>query len=142
MWCHVRVIAIPARLKAGSARLAATGALALLILPGAASADAGPAASPEISLAFPSGRAQLVGSRAVVPVECLGAEYSTCNGTLTLTTGGNKHKVPFAMIGGASQNLAVPLGSDADKAKRAVAVARTAQETGGYSRSSEVLRFR
>jgi len=145
MWSHIEVIAVPARLsprsKAGSARLAALFALALLALPGS-SAAADPGASSELSLAFPSEKAHLVGSQALVFVKCLGSQANTCNGTLTLTTSGNKHKVPFSVIGGTSQNLTVPLGSDADTAKRAVAVARTAQGSGGYARSSEVLHLR
>lgn len=140
------MIAVPSRLssrfKAGSALLAAICALALLTISGAASAVASPNASSELSLAFPSEKAQLVGSQALVFVKCIGSQASACNGTLTLTTSGNKHKVPFSVIGGTSQNLTVPLGSDADSAKRAVAVARTAQARGGYSRSSEVLHLR
>jgi len=146
MWCYVGVIAFPVRLasrsKAGSGLLAAICALALLALPSVASAAGSPDASSELSLAFPSERGHLVGSQALVLVKCLGSQSSACNGTLTLTTSGNKHKVPFSVIGGTSQSLAVPLGPDADTAKRALAVARTAQASGGYSRSSEVLHLR
>ncbi|HEX8754508.1 MAG TPA: hypothetical protein VF731_13940 [Solirubrobacterales bacterium] len=84
----------------------------------------------------------MVGSQALVFVRCLGSRASTCNGTLALATRGNKHTVPFAVIGGTGQSLTVPLGPDAERAKRAVAVARTSQPSGGYARSSEVLRLR
>jgi hypothetical protein len=146
MWCHVAVIAVPARrfarLRARLAPLGALYALALLAIPGAAGAVAGPPSASELSLTFPSGKAQLTGSQALILVKCLGSKTGACNGTLTLTTSGNKHKVPFSVIGGTSQALTVPLGSDARAAKRAVAVARTAQASGAYIRSSEVLHLR
>lgn len=146
MWCHIGVIAFQAssfvRARGRLGLLAATCGLAVLVLPGVASAFADPSPSPEMSVTFPSERARLVGSQAVVLVKCLGSEASVCNGTLTLTTSGNKHKVPFSVSGGAKQSLTVPLGADAATARRAVAVARTAQAGGIYARSSEVLRFR
>jgi hypothetical protein len=106
------------------------------------SAVAAAATSPESSVIFPSSRGILVGSQAVVPVKCKGTEGSGCSGTLTLKTNGHKHKVPFAMVGGSSQNLTVPLGKDSTTARRAFAVALTAQETGAYVRSSGVVRLR
>lgn len=127
-----------AQSKARFGLVAATCALAMLALPSAGSAIA-PTSTSELSLVFPSQEAHLAGSQALVLVKCLGSEVSTCNGTLTLATGGNKHKVPFSVIGGTSQNLTVPLGSNADAAKRAIAVARTSQASGRYVRSSEVL---
>jgi hypothetical protein len=140
MWCHIGVPRLPGlrfvRLRPGLGLLAATWALAIIALPGAAAAT--PTPSSELSLAFPSESAHLAGSQALVLVKCLGSEASTCSGTLTLRTGGNKHKVPFSVSGGTSQNLTVPLGGDSS-AKRAVAIARTAQAGGGYVRSSEVL---
>ena len=146
MWCYVDVVAFPTRLFAHSrARLgffAAICALTILAISSTAGAAPGPASSSELSLAFPSEEAHLAGSQALVLVKCLGSEANTCDGTLTLTTSGNKHKVPFSVIGGTSQNLTVPLGSDAGAAKRAVAVARTAQASGTYVRSSEVLHLR
>lgn len=145
MWSHIGVIAVQARprlqLKRRVALLAAVCALAILAFPGTGTA-ASPRASSEVSLAFLSEKAHLVGSQALVRVKCLGSGTSSCNGTLTLTTSGNKHKVPFSVIGGTSEFLTVPLGSDAAKTKRALAVARTAQASGRYSRSSEVLRLR
>lgn len=140
MWCHIGVPRLArlrsVRFRAGLGLLAATCALAIIALPGAAAAA--PTPSSELSLAFPSESAHRVGSQALVLVKCLGSETSTCSGTLTLTTSGNKHKAPFSVSGGTSQNLTVPLGGDSS-ARRAVAVARTAQASGGYVRSSEVL---
>jgi hypothetical protein len=146
MWCHVAVTAVlarrSARFRAKLGPLGALCALALLAIPGAAGAAAGPPSSSEQSLTFPSEKAHLTGSQALILVRCLGSKTGACNGTLTLTTSGNKHKVPFSVIGGTSLDLAVPLGSDARVAKRAIAVARTAQASGGYIRSSEVLHLR
>lgn len=129
------------RLRGSFGLLATTCALAILAFPGAAGAATGPVPSSESSLAFASENAHLVGSQALVLVKCLGSQSSTCNGTLTLRTSGNRHKVPFSVIGGTSQSLTVPLGGDS-AAKRAVAVAETAQGSGGYVRSSEVLHLR
>jgi hypothetical protein len=117
-------------------------ALAILASATAVAAAAGPSQASETSLAFPSQKAHLVGSQALVLVKCLGPQTSACSGTLTLGTSGHRHKVPFSVVGSTSQSLTVPLGGDAGAVKRAVAVARTAQQGGGYSRSSEVLHFR
>jgi hypothetical protein len=117
-------------------------ALAILASATAVSAAPGPSQGSGASLTFPSGKAQLVGSQALVLVRCLGPQTAACNGTLTLGTSGHKHKVPFSVVGSTSQSLTVPLGGDAGAVKRAVAVAKTAQQGGGYTRSSEVLHFR
>lgn len=146
MWSHVAVRFLPtplsARLRAGFPALALVGALTVFAIPGAAGAAAPAASSSELSLAFPSESAHLVGTQALVLVKCLGSQTSSCNGTLTLTTKGHKHKVPFSVIGGTSENVTVPLRSDASNAKRALVVARTAQASGRYVRSSEVLDVR
>lgn len=142
MWCHVVVHPVSALFSArfwGSIGLLA--AACALAVSGVAAA-ATEATPPGPSVSFPSARGSLVGSQAVVPVKCVGPEASTCSGTLTLTTNGNKHKVPFAMIGGSSQSLTVPLGTDSTTVRRAFAVALTAQESGAYLRSSGVLRLR
>lgn len=131
-----------ARLRTGFGTLAAVGALIALAAPSPTSAAPPPTPSSELSLAFNSESAHLVGSQALVLVKCLGSRASTCNGTLTLSTAGNRHRVPFSVIGGTSEDLAVPLGSDASSARRAVAVARTVQASGRYVRSSEVIRLR
>jgi hypothetical protein len=123
--------------KTTLALLAAICALALLAIPGVASADS----SPELSLTFPTGEAHLSGSQASFWVTCRGPEARVCDGTLTLTTSGNKHKVPFSVIAGTNQNLSVPLGADSG-AKRIVAIAKTAQDSGVYVRSRNVLNLR
>lgn len=122
------------------APLAVICALAILGMPGAAGAAAGSNSSPELSLAFPTGEAHLSGSQASVWVTCRGPEARVCNGTLTLATSGNKHSVPFSVIAGTHQSLAIPLGADST-AKRFVAVVKTAQADGSYVRSREALRL-
>lgn len=131
----------PTRFRKSVGLLAATCGLAILAVSGAAGAATGPLPASESSLTFTTERAHLVGSQALVLVKCLGSQSSTCNGTLTLTTSGTKHKVPYSVIGGTTQNLTVPLGADSS-ARRAVAVAETAQADGRYIRSSEVLHLR
>ena len=94
----------------------------------------------QMSLSFARGTAHLLGRDALVQVRCAGSRNGTCNGTVTLSAGGHKHKVPFAVVGGSSESLTVPVGSR--HAASALAVAKTAQPAGGYVRSSEVLHFR
>lgn len=122
------------RFKASFGLLAA---LAALAIPAAASG----ASSPELSLSFPSDEAHVTGSRASFWVECSGAEMSTCNGTVTMTANGTKHLVPFSVVAGTRQNLSVRLGAHST-AKRVVAVAKTAQDSGGYVRSWGLLELR
>jgi hypothetical protein len=146
MWSHMSVASFTSRFRARLRNvyggIAVVCVLALLASGSAVSAAAGPSQGSGASLTFPSGKAQLVGSQALVLVRCLGPQTAACNGTLTLGTSGHRHKVPFSVFGGTSQSLTVPLGSDAGAVKRAMAVARTAQQGGGYTRSSEVLHFR
>jgi uncharacterized membrane protein len=129
------VIALSTRSKAFLGLLAAACALGILAIPGAA----GAASSAELT--FPSDEAHIEGSRASFWVECSGSTGSTCNGTVTLSTNGRKHKLPFSVVGGTHQSLSVQLGPHST-AKRVVAVARTAQETGGYVRSWGLLELR
>ena len=114
--------------------LAAICTLAMLAIPGAAAGSD----SPELSLTFPTAEAHLSGSQASVWVTCEGPEARVCNGTLTLTRSGNKHEVSFSVVSGTNQSLGVPLGVNA-KAKRIVAVVKTAQANGAYARSRVVL---
>jgi hypothetical protein len=127
------VIAPSTRFKTAFGLLVAICALAI---PGAGAAAAGPSSSSELT--FPSDEAHVAGSRASFWVECSGSDASTCNGTLTLTTSGKKHKVPFSVVAGTRQNLSVRLGANSTT-KHVVAVARTAQATGGYLRSWGLL---
>lgn len=117
---------------------AAICAMAILAIPGAADAAASPTSS---ELTFPSNEAHVTGSRASFWVECSSSETSTCNGTLTLTANGKQHNVPFSVVAGTHQNLTVRLGAKST-AKRVVAVAKTAQTTGGYVRSWGLLELR
>ncbi len=116
--------------------LAAICTLAMLAIPGAAVGSD----SPELSLTFPTAEAHLSGSQASVWVTCEGPEARVCNGTLTLTRSGNKHDVPFSVISGTNQSLDVPVGVDS-KARRIVAVVRTAQANGTSVRTRHVLRL-
>jgi hypothetical protein len=121
--------------------LAAICALAVLASPNVAGAAAGSNSSPELSLTFPTREAHLSGSQASVWATCRGPEASVCGGTLTLTTSGNKHRIPFSVIAGTNQSLTVPLGADST-AKRIVAIVSTAQANGVYVRSRNVLHLR
>jgi hypothetical protein len=116
-----------------------SGLLAICAL--AIPAAAGAASSSELSLTFPSEEAHVEGSRATFWVECSGSEGTTCSGTVTLTTSGKKHNVPFSVLGGTHQNLSVRVGANSTT-RRVVAVARTAQPYGGYVRSWGLLEFR
>lgn len=119
--------------------LATLCALAVLAIPAAAGA-AGSNEPPELSLTFPTGEAHLSGSKASVWATCEGPEARVCNGTLTLTSGGNKQEVPFSVISGTNQSLTVPLGAEVT-AKRIVAVVRTVQANGVHVRSRAFLRL-
>jgi hypothetical protein len=142
MWCHAAVITTsphsPISSKTTLGLLAAICALVALAIPVTAGAAAGSDSPPELSLTFPTREAHLSGSQASVWATCEGPEARVCDGTLTLTTSGSKHKVPFSVIAGTNQSLDVPLGADAT-AKRIVAVVRTAQANGVYARSRAVL---
>lgn len=118
---------------------AAVCVLAVLALPGAASAASGLTSSSELT--FPSDEAHVAGSRASFWVECSSSETSSCNGTVTLTANGKKHNLPFSVVAGTRQNLSVRVGADSTT-KRVVAVAKTAQADGRYVRSWGLLELR
>jgi hypothetical protein len=130
-----------------SHRLGATLCAAALLataVPAIAAAGSTPfAAAAEMSLSFASQSAPLVGPEALVRVRCTGPQDGICSGTVTLSAGGRKHKVPFSVVGGSGQSLTVPVGSSrALGASSGLAVAKTLQPSGGYVRDSEVLHFR
>lgn len=112
---------------------------ALLLVPGIAVAEEAEPAP--MSIRFPQRHADLLGPRALVPVECSGEAAAACEGTLVLTGHGGAHKVPYVIQAGVSQSLAVPLGGSADHGSTARVVARTLQWTGGTVRTSSVLRI-
>jgi hypothetical protein len=118
---------------------AAVCVLAVLALPGAANATSGLTSSSELT--FPSDEAHVAGSRASFWVECSSSETSSCNGTVTLTTNGKKHNLPFSVVAGTRQNLSVRVGAGS-MTKRVVAVAKTAQADGRYVRSWGLLELR
>lgn len=126
------------RIKASLGLIAAVCALVVLALPGAAGATSLTSSS---ELTFPTDEAHVTGSRASFWVECSSSDASTCNGTLTLTTNGKKHNVPFSVLAGTRQNLSVRVGAHST-AKRFVAVAKTAQVDGRYVRSWGLLELR
>ncbi|HEU4707546.1 MAG TPA: hypothetical protein VFS64_10180 [Solirubrobacterales bacterium] len=110
---------------------------------GTAAADVGEEAEPApMSIQFPQRHASLVGARALVMVECGGVAAPTCEGTLVLKGLGGAHKVPYAIVSGGRQYLAVPLGEEVDRGCQARVVARTLQLTGGSVRTSSLLRLR
>lgn len=122
------------RIKASLGLVAAACAFAVLALPGAA----GAVSLTSSELTFPSDEAHVTGSRASFWVECASPDASTCNGTVTLTTNGKKHNVPFSVLAGTRQNLSVRVGANSTT-KRVVAVAKTAQADGRYVRSWGLL---
>jgi hypothetical protein len=140
-------MAAKAQIRRGRA-WATMGAVALLVaaVPASGSAVAGwspPGAGSQMSLSFARSTAQIVGTQALVLVRCDGSRKGICNGTVTVSAGGRKHRAPFAVAGGSRQLLAVPVGSrKALGGTSGRAVARTVQPTGGYLRSGEMLRFR
>jgi hypothetical protein len=104
----------------------------------AAAEEAEPA---PMSIQFPQRHAELLGPRALVPVECSGDAAAACEGTLVLRGIGSAHKVPFALQLGERRYLTVPLGENVEHGRRARVVARTLQLTGGTVRTSSVLRI-
>jgi hypothetical protein len=97
----------------------------------------------ETNVGFVRATADLAGSQARVLVHCNGSAGDACSGTLTLSFSGHKQTAAFSVLAGTTQRVSVPVGNGSRLAgKRAVAVARTTQATGRFSRSSEVLRFR
>jgi hypothetical protein len=136
----------------GKARRGALGLLVAALLPGFAAfeAAAGTAvASTPIpggaatSLSVLGGGARLVGTQALVSVECEGPRDSLCSGTVSLSSGGRTRTTPFSLYAGAEQRLAVAVGSGfASPGAAAVAVARTAQSYGGFKQSRAIVRFR
>jgi hypothetical protein len=113
--------------------------LILLLVPGLAAAEEAEPAP--MSIQFPQRHAELLGPRALVPVECSGGAAAACEGTLVLRGHGSSHKVPYVIQAGVSQSLVVPLGDGASHGSRARVVARTLQWTGGTVRTSSVLRI-
>lgn len=132
------VLSPATRIKASLGLFAATCVLAVAAIPGVAGAT-GLASSSELT--FPSDEAHVTGSRASFWVECSASETSTCSGTVTLTTDGKKHNIPFSVVAGTHQSLSVRIGARST-AKRVVAVAKTAQPEGGYVRSWGLLELR
>jgi hypothetical protein len=136
------------RMLAGLAGLLCTAALLFASTAPAGAATAAPGAgSEEMSLEFTRSTARVVGSGALVFVECTGSSNGLCTGTVTLALGTSKHKVPFSIVGGASQSLVVPLGSDKRAFGRsggqtAVGVASTAQPLGNYVETTGVLHLK
>ena len=105
------------------------------------------ASSTEMSLEFTRSTARVVGSGALVFVKCTGPSGGMCTGTVALRLGARSHKAAFSVVGGASQSVVVPLGSDRaafDRAggKTALAVAGTAQPLGSYVETTGVLHIR
>jgi hypothetical protein len=113
-------------------------------VPAVASAAAGaPGSEGGMNLEFARDTVRTVGPGALVFVKCTGPETGLCAGTVTLTIAGAKHKVPFSVNGGASQNLVVPLGSEkVGSGATALGQASTAQPVGAFAQSTEVLHFK
>lgn len=126
------------RIKASLGLLATACVIAVVAIPGVAGATS---LASSAELTFPSDEAHVTGARASFWVECASTEASTCNGTVTLSTNGKRHKVPFSVVAGTRQSLSVRVGADSTT-KRVVAVAKTAQVDGRYVRSWGLLELR
>ena len=112
-------------------------------VPAGALADPGAAPEGGMNLEFARDTVRTVGPGALVFVKCTGSEDGICTGILTLSVAGTKHKVPFSVRGGVSQNVVVPLDSEAvGNGTKALGTASTAQPIGAYAQSTEVLRFK
>jgi hypothetical protein len=125
-------------IKASLGLIAAVCALTVLALPGVAGAATGLSSA---ELTFPTDEAHVAGARASFWVECSSSEAGTCNGTLTLSTSGKRHNLSFSVLAGTRQSLSVRVGAGST-ARRVVAVAKTAQPSGGYVRSWGLLELR
>jgi hypothetical protein len=122
---------------------ALVGVFAVLCLAGSASAGSLFDTPSSMNLGFTKASATLVGSEALIPVRCEGPRGGICNGTAVLRVRGKKHEVPFAVTGGTRSSLAVTVGSAGHlHGKRAVALAKTVQQGGGYLRARQVLRLK
>jgi hypothetical protein len=87
--------------------------------------------------------ARLVGSEALIAVECEGPREAFCSGTLTVHKGRATRRAPYSVLAGSHQSLSVTVGRGfAGSGQAAVAVARTAESAGGYAESRAVIRFR
>ncbi len=125
-----------------AALVCATAALAVAA-PAAASAEApfGAATAP-VTANFARPVAKVVGNQALVQLHCAGSHLGVCSGTVSLAAGGKRHQVPFSVLGGMSDVVAVPVSHGALDSGRGLAVARTAQAAGGFAQASEVLDLR
>ncbi|HVY97631.1 MAG TPA: hypothetical protein VHA54_11785 [Solirubrobacterales bacterium] len=125
-----------------AALVCATAALAVAA-PAAASAEApfGAATAP-VSANFARPVAKVVGNQALVQLHCAGSRLGVCSGTISVAAAGARHQVPFSVLGGTSDSVAVPVARGALDSGRGIAVARTAQPAGGFAQATEVLRLR
>jgi hypothetical protein len=125
-----------------AALVCATAALAVAG-PAAAGAEApfGAATAP-VTANFARPVAKLVGNQALVQLHCAGSRLGVCSGTVSVGIAGKRHQVPFSVIGGGNDVVAVPVARVAHRHGHGLAIARTAQAAGGFAQSSEVLRLR
>jgi hypothetical protein len=95
------------------------------------------------NLSISAETARLVGPEALISVECEGPRDGLCNGTLTVSKGGQTRTAPFSVFAGSHQSLPISVGQGfAGSGGAAVAIARTAQAAGGYAQSRAVIHFR
>jgi hypothetical protein len=130
-----------------TARRSALGLLLAALLLGVAAGQAGARTSvpggASTNLSIRGETARLVGSEALIAVECEGPQDGLCSGTLTLSKGGRTRTAPYSVFAGSHQSLPLSVGAGfAASGDAAVAVARTAQSAGGYLQSRAVVHFR
>jgi hypothetical protein len=125
-------------LKRLGTAICATAIVAALVIPAAAGAkQAFPATG---SLYFAKATAKVVGQTALIPVKCVGPKGATCSGTISLGTDSASTEAPFSVTSGGNRTIAVPTTATAGES--VVAVAETAQSSGAYQTTTEVLRLR
>jgi hypothetical protein len=91
-----------------------------LASPAAAGAET-PISVPGMELVFEGARAHSDGDLVSVPVRCLGEGRGFCSGVVTLSSGGHRQTVPFAVQAGSHESLFVPLRIDGGGKVRGVA---------------------
>ena len=135
------------RQRSGSgARRGALGVLAGALLPGflagAAAANSLVPSGADTNLSISGGTARLVGTKALIAVECEGPRDGLCSGRLSVSSRGQTRTAPYSVFAGSHQSLPVSLGHGfAGPGRAAVAVARTTQSAGGFARSRAIIRF-
>jgi len=94
-------------------------------------------------LEFAGDTAASAGGQVAVPVECVGGPTGFCSGSLTLSWHGQRSTSSFAVQGGSSDTVAVPLPEGASGRQAKIgAVATTTQPLGAAVTRRAILHLR